>query len=216
MGWRLVVLAGACALLVAGCGGSGKKHPAALTPEQLCAQTDMPITGNRNEAPPLQPKLDPSKTYLVTIQTSCGNFTIKVNPTFSPHAAASFVNLVKELYYDATIFHRVWVGTLIQGGDPTGSGTGGPGYSTVDKVPSTTQYTRGIVAMAKTGADPPGTAGGQFFIVTSKNAGLDPDYAVIGKVVKGLPTVEAIGQMGNPDQSPLRVLELINASLSVS
>ena len=133
----------------------------------------MPITGTRNESPPLD-KLDVRKTYDVTFVTSCGSFTVRLDPAESPHATASIVSLVHYLYYDTTVFHRIWVGTLIQGGDPTGTGTGGPGYTTIDKVPKNAKYTRGVVAMAKTGAEPNGTAGGQFFVVTGANAGLNP------------------------------------------
>ena len=85
-----------------------------------------------------------------------------------------------------TIFHRIVPGFVIQGGDPTGTGTGGPGYLTVDTPPASAAYTLGVVAMAKTQQQPAGTAGSQFFVVTVPNAGLPPDYAIIGKVTSGL------------------------------
>ena len=175
----------------------------------------MPITGTRNEDPPPQ-KLDVNKNYDVTFATSCGTFTVQLDQAQSPHATASMVSLVHYLYYDNTVFHRIWVGTLIQGGDPTGSGTGGPGYTTVDKVPKTAKYTRGVVAMAKTGAEPSGTAGGQFFVVTGANAGLSPDYAIVGRVIKGMDTVERIGKLGYHDQTPTQIVELISATLTIS
>jgi cyclophilin family peptidyl-prolyl cis-trans isomerase len=87
---------------------------------------------------------------------------------------------------------------VIQGGDPTATGSGGPGYSTEDEPPADARYTRGAVAMAKAGNEPPGTAGSQFFVVVGEDAGLPPDYAVVGKVSDGMETVERIGTQGDP------------------
>src|SRR5207245_10029037 len=89
---------------------------------------------------------------------------------------------------------------VIQGGDPTGTGTGGPGHETHDKVPKTAAYVHGVVAMAKTGAAPAGTAGSQFFVVTGPDAGLPPDYAIVGKVTQGLDVVDRIGTLGDVNQ----------------
>ena len=91
---------------------------------------------------------------------------------------------------------------MIQGGDPTGTGTGGPGYTTVDKPPADAKYTKGVVAMAKTADEAPGTAGSQFYVVTGADAGLPPEYAVIGKVTEGIDVVEQIGALGDPDEQP--------------
>ena len=100
--------------------------------------------------------------------------------------------------------------------DPTGTGTSGPGYSTVDPVPRGTKYTLGVAAMAKTAAEKTGTAGSQFFIVTTKDARLPPDYAVLGKVVDGLDNVERIGQLGDGQTgSPTRLVEIKRAMLDV-
>jgi peptidyl-prolyl cis-trans isomerase B (cyclophilin B) len=207
---KLLALAAVCALL-SGCGGANSTS----TVSGGCLTVAMPITGTRNTAPPTT-KLDVHKTYDVTMTTSCGDFTIRLDPAQSPNAAASFASLVQHLFFYTTIFHRAVQGVLIQGGDPSGSGTGGPGYSTVDPPPKHAAYTRGVVAMAKTGAEPPGTAGSQFFIVVAPNAGLTPDYAIVGKVVKGLDVVDRISQLGTPDQTPSRIVELISASLKIS
>ena len=86
---------------------------------------------------------------------------------------------------------------MIQGGDPTATGTGGPGYSTVDEPASNTTYPKGAVAMAKAGNEPPGTAGSQFFVMTG-DGGLPPEYALVGKVTDGLDVIEKIGQLGDP------------------
>ena len=91
---------------------------------------------------------------------------------------------------------------MIQGGDPTATGTGGPGYTTVDAPPTDTQYTEGTVAMAKGATDPSGTSGSQFFVVTAPDAGLPPDYAVVGTVTKGMETVSAIEALGTSDGPP--------------
>ena len=130
--------------------------------------------------------------------TNCGTFTIRLDPKRSPHAVASFEALAKDGYFDDTVFHRIVPGFVIQGGDPTGTGTGGPGYSTRDVPPRGVVYTKGVVAMAKTAAEPPGTAGSQFYIVTAPDAGLPPDYALLGKVVKGQAVADAIGKLGDP------------------
>ncbi len=160
--------------------------------------------------------LDPGKEYDVTIQTNCGTFTIRLDQTQSPNAVGSFVELVLRGFFDHTIFHRIVPGFVIQGGDPTGTGGGGAGYETVDTPPDTAVYTHGIVAMAKGTAEAPGTAGSQFFIVTAQNAGLTPDYAIIGTVISGLDVVDRIGLLGDANQKPTQVVELESATVSVT
>ena len=155
-------------------------------------------------------ELNPAKRYDVTLETSCGNVTIRVDQKTSPKTSASFVSLAKSGFYDETVFHRIVPGFVIQGGDPTGSGSGGPGYSVRDVPPPDTAYTEGVVAMAKTAAEPPGTSGSQFYIVTAPDAGLPPEYAPLGKVVRGLDVVRAIGKLGDPASgeagTPLRTV----------
>ena len=143
-------------------------------------------------------RLDPSATYIVTLRTSCGEIAIRLDQKTSPKTTASFAHLARTGFYDGTVFHRIVPGFVIQGGDPTGSGTGGPGYSTRDVPPQNTRYLKGTVAMAKTGAEPPGTAGSQFYIVTAPDAGLPPEYALLGKVVRGQRVVDEIGELGDP------------------
>jgi cyclophilin family peptidyl-prolyl cis-trans isomerase len=87
---------------------------------------------------------------------------------------------------------------MIQGGDPTQSGSGGPGYQTVDPPATGAQYVKGVVAMAKTAAEPAGTSGSQFFVVTGENVGLPADYAIVGTVTGGMPVVTRIGRLGDP------------------
>ena len=134
----------------------------------------------------------------------------------APATTSSFASLVRKHFYDGTVFHRIAVGFVIQGGDPGQTGSGGPGYTTVDNPPLGTQYTHGVVAMAKTQPQPAGTAGSQFFVVTAPNAGLPADYAVVGHVVKGLAVVDRIGKLGDANQQPTETVEIEHATLTTS
>ena len=132
------------------------------------------------------------------MKTNCGSFTIRMDQKQSPNASASFVALAQRGFFDGTIFHRIVPGLRDPGRRPDGDGRGRPGYQTVDKPPKTAKYTHGVVAMAKTADRAGGTAGSQFFIVTVPDAQLPPDYAIIGKVVRGLDVVDQIGKLGDP------------------
>jgi len=134
-------------------------------------------------------------TQELVFETSRGAFTVALEPDSSPATTSSMLDLARKGFFDGTHFHRVVPGFVIQGGDPTGTGTGGPGYKTVDPPEPGTRYTKGVVAMAKAAAEPPGTAGSQFFVVTAEDAGLPPEYAVIGRVNDGLDVVEEIGRL---------------------
>jgi peptidyl-prolyl cis-trans isomerase B (cyclophilin B) len=147
-------------------------------------------------------KLDPKKTYTATVKTNCGTFAFKLDVKQSPNATSSIAYLADKKFFDGTVFHRIVPDFVIQGGDPTGQGSGGPGYSTVDKPPSNASYKKGVVAMAKTGDEPAGTAGSQFYVVTGADAGLPPDYAIVGKVSSGLDVVERIGKLGDQSEQP--------------
>ena len=164
--------------------------------------------------------LDPAATYDVVLQTTCGDITIRLDQKTSPKTAASFVSLARAGFYDNTVFHRIVPGFVIQGGDPTATGSGGPGYSVRDVPPPNAAYTEGVVAMAKTAAEPPGTAGSQFYIVTAPDAGLPPEYGVLGKVVKGLDVALAIDKLGDPASgeagTPLRPVVIEKASVDES
>jgi cyclophilin family peptidyl-prolyl cis-trans isomerase len=132
------------------------------------------------------------------VKTREGTFAIRLDAKDSPHTVASFEKLARKGFFDGTIFHRIVPGFVIQGGDPSGSGSGGPGYTTTDPPPADARYTKGVVAMAKTSQQPAGTAGSQFFVVTGADAGLPPEYALLGKVVSGMDVVEKIGELGDP------------------
>ena len=155
-------------------------------------------------------------TYSAVVTTNCGSFTVALAAKTSPRTVASFVALARARYFDGTVFHRIVPGFVIQGGDPTGTGTGGPGYTTVDAPPKNTQYVRGVVAMAKTQTEPPGAAGSQFFVVTGANAGLPPDYGVLGRVAKGLAVVQRIGKLGDAQEQPTRVVEILSIRIATA
>ncbi len=132
------------------------------------------------------------------VETSCGTFEIALDTTRAPKTANSFAFLSDEGFYDDLTFHRIVPEFVIQGGDPLGTGNGGPGYSVDEKPPANLAYTKGVVAMAKSPAEPPGRSGSQFFVVLSADAGLPPEYALVGKVDKGIEVVERIGKLGTP------------------
>src|SRR3954452_11213124 len=187
-------------------------QPAAGGCKQVTKPKPKPDGGAKKPTKPL----DASKVWTLTFKTNCGDFTVKLDLKSAPKASASMVSLAKAGFFKNTIFHRIVPGFVIQGGAPTGTGTGGPGYSTRDKPPRDAAYTKGVVAMAKTGQEPAGTAGSQFYVVTGADAGLPPDYAIIGKVVDGLPVVERIGQLGDASEQPTQTVELYDVKASGS
>jgi cyclophilin family peptidyl-prolyl cis-trans isomerase len=110
----------------------------------------------------------------------------------APETASAFASLARDGYFDGLTFHRVVPGFVVQGGDPLGTGEGGPGFKVVEAPPEGLTYKRGVVAMAKTELDRPGTSGSQFFIVTAPDAGLPADYALLGKLTEGGDTLDRI------------------------
>jgi cyclophilin family peptidyl-prolyl cis-trans isomerase len=172
--------------------------PAAQASKSGCTAVQAPAPRKSGGEKKPKGKLDPSKTYTVTVQTNCGTFAFKLDVKDSPDTTAAFAGLVKRGFFDGLGFHRIVPGFVIQGGDPAGSGTGGPGFHTVDPPPKSADYTFGTVAMAKTQSEPAGAAGSQFFVVTGQDAQLPPDYALLGKVTTGSDVVKRIGQLGNP------------------
>jgi len=195
------LLVGALALVLAGCGGGGDASQ--TTPGCDDVDAPAPRDGGGQTAPTAP--LDPSKTWTLSFDTSCGTFVVTLDLDSAPSTAASLVSLARAGYFDDTEFHRIVPGFVIQGGDPTQSGSGGPGYSTRDTPAPDSAYTKGVVAMAKTAAEPAGTAGSQFFVVTGADAGLPPEYAVVGTVTSGLDVVERIGKLGDPaTEQPLQ------------
>ena len=168
----------------------------------------MPAAREDGGATAPKERLDPEVTYNLVFKTNCGSFTVTLDQAKAPATTASLVSLAKSGFYDNTIFHRIVPGFVIQAGDPTQSGSGGPGYQTVDPPPADTTYAEGVVAMAKLGSEPAGTSGSQFFVVSGPDAAsLPPDYAVVGNVTSGMETVERIDGFGDatdPNGTPTR------------
>jgi peptidyl-prolyl cis-trans isomerase B (cyclophilin B) len=205
----IAAIAGIVVLIVNSGGDGGKKTNG-------CADVSAPSPKNISVKKPTS-QLQPSKTYLATVETSCGTFVIQLDPKRAPKTGASFVALAKDGFYDGLGFHRIAPGFVIQGGDPAGNGSGGPGYKIREQPPKNLVYTQGMVAMAKGGNDPPGTSGSQFFVVTGGNANLPPDYALLGKVTKGLAVAHRIeGLASTSDGPPSRPVVIKKITISES
>lgn len=167
---------------------------------RTCQRVAKPPPKGPQHLPKPNLKLKPGATAIV--ETSCGNFAIALDVKRAPKTAASFAYLAKRGFYDSLTFHRIVPGFVIQGGDPLGTGQGGPGYSVVEAPPSSLRYTRGVVAMAKTEIEDPGTSGSQFFIVTGPDAQLPADYALVGQVSAGMDAVDRIATQPTNQTSP--------------
>jgi cyclophilin family peptidyl-prolyl cis-trans isomerase len=140
--------------------------------------------------------IDPAKTYTATMVTNKGTMTIALDPVAAPNTVNNFVVLARYHYYDGVTFHRIIPGFVIQGGDPQGTGTGGPGYKFADELPKPGRYEMGSLAMANAG---PNTNGSQFFIISGPSGmGLPPQYSLFGKVVSGIDVVLELDKVGTP------------------
>jgi peptidyl-prolyl cis-trans isomerase B (cyclophilin B) len=194
----LLALAGAT-LAIAACGGGGDSSSlTSTTPSQAdCAQVAKPKPKRvQLKAPPQT--VTRGERLTASIDTSCGTFEIALDTAHFPRTVNSFVYLARKGVYDNTAFHRIVPHFVIQGGDPLENGRGGPGYSVTETPPPSSTYRLGTVAMAKTAVEPPGRSGSQFFVVLAADAGLPPQYAILGKVSSGLDVVKAIGTLGDP------------------
>jgi peptidyl-prolyl cis-trans isomerase B (cyclophilin B) len=163
-------------------------------PESTCRDVPDNYTPPKKDTAQQAPTLtiDPAKTYTATIRTSCGTMTSELDASKAPNATNNFVYLAREGFYDGLTFHRAATDFVIQGGDPAGDGSGGPGYSVAGEVP-TDNYPVGSLAAAKSGDAPKGDFGSQFFVVTGPGgAQLPNDYARFGKLTKGLPVAREI------------------------
>ena len=166
-----------------------------------CEEVEAPEPKTDSFKAPKQ-VLKPGETATAVVKTSCGTFEIALDTTRAPKTANSFAFLAEEGFYDDLTFHRIVPGFVIQGGDPEGTGAGGPGYSVDEKPPPNLSYTKGLVAMAKSEAEPPGRSGSQFYVVTSPDAGLPPEYALVGKVSEGYDTVARIEKVPTVEEKP--------------
>jgi peptidyl-prolyl cis-trans isomerase B (cyclophilin B) len=223
----LVATAGTAVLVACGSSAGGSGSGTSGSTNASASSTSTPSGGCRQVAAPTPRgvqqialpslSLDPAKRYVVALTTNCGAIAIVLDVRQAPRTASSFAYLVKRGFYNDLTFHRVAAGFVIQGGDPNGDGSGGPGYTVVERPPADTRYTRGTVAMAKAGTDPAGASGSQFFIVTAAQAPLPAQYALVGKVVGSLAGVEAISRLPTTppeDGEPIRPVVISKATLA--
>ncbi len=151
-----------------------------------------------DEEPPMI--IDTNKRYVATMATSHGTMVIALDPLSAPKAVNSFVFLARYHYYDGVVFHRIIPGFVLQGGDPTGTGSGGPGYRFADELPAPGRYQVGSLAMANAG---PNTNGSQFFVISGPDGvRLPPLYSHFGEVVRGLDVIESIDGLGSRSGAP--------------
>jgi peptidyl-prolyl cis-trans isomerase B (cyclophilin B) len=233
----LTVLLAGLLLAVAGCGGDDEQdatasatatatstpEPAATaTPEDTggeqgsgCEKVARPKPKDVKLAKPKQ-RLDAAKTYVATVKTNCGEFEITLDAKRAPKTGGSFEFLAEKGFYDGLGFHRIVPDFVIQGGDPKGDGSGGPGYAIVEPPPEDLAYVKGVVAMAKTALEDPGTSGSQFFVVTG-DAQLPPEYALLGKVTEGQDVVDRIGVAPvGPDEQPVEPIVIQSVTVAAS
>ncbi len=165
-----------------------------------------PVTQKFAKAPEMG--IDPTKRYTATMQTTLGTVVIALDAINAPNTVNNFVFLAGYHYYDGIIFHRIINGFMCQGGDPTGTGTGGPGYKFADE-PVKQRYQIGSLAMANAG---PNTNGSQFFLITGQNGvGLPPQYNHFGQVVKGLDVIDAMQRVETDRSDRPREAVVINS-----
>jgi cyclophilin family peptidyl-prolyl cis-trans isomerase len=180
-------------------GNSSDSSTASASGASGCKEVEAPAPKEVSLKAPKQ-TVKPGEELTAVVQTSCGNFDIALDTTRAPKTTNSFAYLTEEGFYDGLTFPRIVPGFVIQGGSPFDNTTGGPGYEVVEKPPANLQYTKGVVAMAKSSSAPSGASGSQFYVVTGANAGLPPEYALVGKVDKGLSVVERIGKLGTASE----------------
>jgi cyclophilin family peptidyl-prolyl cis-trans isomerase len=211
--FALIAVAVVAAILIGRSGGDDGEDTTTTAGAAGCQRVKAPPPKNVSFKAPKQ-VLKAGEPATVLVKTSCGSFAIALDTERAPKTANSFAFLVEEGFYDELGFHRVAPGFVIQGGDPLGNGTGGPGYSVDEKPPANLAYTKGIVAMAKSSAEPPGRSGSQFYVVTAPDAGLPPEYALVGKVSEGYDVVARIDKLGTPAEQPKQPVLIEEMTLS--
>lgn len=199
--FALIAVAVVAAILI-GRGGEDDDSAATTASASGCEQVEAPQP--KQISFPAAPKqvVEQGEELTAVVETSCGTFEIALDVQRAPKTVNSFVVLSQRGFYDGLGFHRIIPDFVVQGGDPTGAGSGGPGYSVDEKPPPNLAYTKGVVAMAKSPAEPPGRSGSQFFVVLSADAALPPEYALVGRVSEGFDVVERLGSLGTPSGTP--------------
>lgn len=201
--------------------GSASSAPATTeAPEVKVGTTPCPAVDGSSErmtefdgAP--QMCIDPTKTYAAEVETTMGDFTITFDAERAPNTVNNFVFLARYHYFDGIIFHRIIDGFVIQGGDPQGTGMGGPGYEFNDELPEAGEYELYSVAMANSG---PNTNGSQFFVITGdQGVALPPSYSLFGQVTAGTDVVDAIGKVETGDgDRPVEDVKMTKVTITES
>ena len=189
----VIILLAAASGALAACGGGTTSTQSALPGG--CQQVAKPPPKHRQLPRPPR-TVSHADPLTAVVDTTCGRFGINLDTGGSPRTVNSFLYLARKGFYGDTTFHRIVPGFVIQGGDPLQNGRGGPGYQVTERPPAHTTYRRGTVAMAKSPVEPAGRSGSQFFVVLAPDAGLPPNYAVLGKVTSGYDVVRRIGTLG--------------------
>jgi peptidylprolyl isomerase len=158
--------------------------------------------------------IDVTRRYSAEMVTSKGTMTIALDPVAAPKTVNNFVFLARYHYFDGIFFHRVIPGFVLQGGDPRGTGTGGPGYEFEDELPRPGRYELGSLAMANAG---PNTNGSQFFVISGPSGvRLPPQYSLFGKVVNGLDVVAAVDALGTSSGKPKERVTIVSMTITES
>ncbi|HKO39559.1 MAG TPA: peptidylprolyl isomerase [Solirubrobacterales bacterium] len=201
--FALIAVGVVAAVLISNGGGDSDDGTSAATETSAggCETVEAPKPKTVSFKAPDQ-VLEQGEEATAVVKTNCGTFEIALDTERAPKTANSFAFLAEEGFYDDLVFHRIVPGFVIQGGDPEGTGLGGPGYTVDEKPPPNLAYTKGVVAMAKSSADPPGRSGSQFYVVTGADAGLPPEYALVGKVTEGFDAVAKIEKLAGAEEKP--------------
>jgi peptidyl-prolyl cis-trans isomerase B (cyclophilin B) len=224
----IVILLASLAVVLLACGKDDATKSAASAKAATTTTAAPPTTTSQAVPPrssndgcravaPATPRADSSRRprerlsrkrdYIATIRTNCGTIRIRLDVRRAPKTTASFAALARSRFFDGLSFQRIAKpgghDFVIQGGDPLGTGEGGPGYTVVEKPPRGIRYRRYTVAMAKSQVQPPGTSGSQFFIVTGADANLDPVYAVLGEVMGDKRAVRRIAAVPTDLEAPV-------------
>jgi peptidyl-prolyl cis-trans isomerase B (cyclophilin B) len=236
----LVIVILLAAVVVAACGkddalnaGTTTTQDATSTATTATATTPLPPRSTRDgcrAVPAPQPAADPNRRrsrqrlnrkrrHTAVVRTNCGTIEIRLDVRRAPKTTASFAGLARRKFFDGLTFHRIAKpggnDYVIQGGDPLGTGNGGPGYAVVEAPPKRLRYRRYVVAMAKTQTEQPGTSGSQFFIVTAREAPLEPDYALLGEVIGGKSVVRRIAAVPTDPATEMPIDPVVISSVRI-
>lgn len=196
--------------------GTGSPTPTPSAPAVACNGKEPEAAGERKptfDAPP-EMTIDPGETYVATVKTSCGRIELRLFAEEAPITVNNFIFLAEQGFYDGLTFHRIVPDFVIQGGDPKGSGRGGPGYQFEDEIVSRLKFDgSGLLAMANSGPD---TNGSQFFITLGEAEHLNGKHTIFGEVIGGTDVVREIGRLPTgPDERPLSTVYILRVTITV-